>query len=152
MYPEARSPFDIEVHVVPKSASTNDTRTRCLLDTGCLPGNIVSREFVDSLGYGQDDFEPLTYTEKEGYQSITGERLTFEAAILMSWYHDTMPLKFRDMRFLISPTSKVDMIIGTRSIVRYNLLAPPVLHAGQDGNKVVRPRKTSGEQPPKSLA
>lgn len=143
MYPDKRSPFDIDIYVAPKVNSTEDHKTRCLLDTGCLPGNIVSQELVDSLGYVPEDYEPLCYVEKEGAQTATGERLVFDAAILLSWHHNMSPQKFRKMRFLISSTTTVDMIIGIRSIIRHNLLIPPVF-VHTDGTSIVKPlRNTS---------
>ena len=126
MLNQTESPFIVDVHVSPKLDSTSYSKLRFLLDTGCLQGNIVSQEVVNSLGFTKADYEPLSWKERQGGQSVTGELLTVDAAILLSWHHNTSPHRYRQMRFLISSCTKVDMIIGTRSIIKHNLMAPPV--------------------------
>jgi hypothetical protein len=135
MLNQTESPFIVDVHVSPKLDSTKYHKLRCLLDTGCLQGNIVSQEIVDSLGFTKADYEPLSWKEKQGGQSVTGELLTVDAAILLSWHHNTSPHRYRQMRFLISPCTKVDMIIGTRSIIKHNLMAPPVFMVSANAGK-----------------
>lgn len=126
MFDHGRSPFDLDVHVAPKVNSTEFQTIRCWFDTGCFQGNIVSKEFVSALGFDDSDFESLTTRESYGGQMMNGAIHPVEAAILLSWHHNTGP-RYRDMRFLISAhLDSHTMIIGVRSIVKYNLLSPPV--------------------------
>ncbi|ESZ93178.1 hypothetical protein SBOR_6457 [Sclerotinia borealis F-4128] len=105
-------------------------RAKCTLDTGNMQGDIVSREFVEKiLEYSELNFVPLTEEEKEGGFGVTGHKLVPEGAIYLTWYHNKSTRVFHDMRFLISPHSQCDLIIGARSIQKYNLLGVPNLMA-----------------------
>lgn len=146
MFDHNRSPFDLDVHVAPKTNSTETHTIRCWFDTCCFQGNIISKDFVTSLGFTESDYVTLTPREEFGGQMMNETIHSVEAAILLSWHHNTGP-KYRDMRFLISSTlDSHRMIIGTRSIVKHKLLAPPAFmnDAASGKNKHVHkkmPRK-----------
>ncbi|KAF7948460.1 uncharacterized protein EAE97_003871 [Botrytis byssoidea] len=114
---------DSDKKPVPKHA-------KCTIDTGNMQGNIVSREFVQKvLEYSEANFVPLTADEREGGFGITGDKLVPEGAIYLTWYHSKSTRVFHSMRFLISPHSQCDLIIGARSIQKDNLLGVPNLMA-----------------------
>lgn len=140
MFDRGKSPFIVDVHVSPKVNSRDHHTTRCLLDTGCLQGNIVSEHLVESLGFTPSDYEPLSSMEKQGGQTMTGEACPVDGAILLSWHHNSSPVHYRQMRFLVSSRAQVDMIVGTRSIIKHNLMAPPVFMSNQAkaGSKALR--------------
>ncbi|TGO31908.1 hypothetical protein BHYA_0382g00010 [Botrytis hyacinthi] len=137
---EAR-PFDMESSPWVLSVSVLSTRkdsekkpvpkhAKCTIDTGNMQGNIVSRDFVQNvLEYSEANFAPLTAEEKEGGFGITGDKLVPEGAIYLTWYHSKSTRVFHSMRFLISPHSQCDLIIGARSILKDNLLGVPNLIA-----------------------
>jgi len=100
---------------------------KCTIDTGNMQGNIVSRAFVEELGYSESSFHKLTNAEKEGGTGITGHKLTPEGAVYLTWYHNKSTRVFRDMRFLISQHPMYDLIIGARSIQKNNILDVPNL-------------------------
>ncbi|TGO18460.1 hypothetical protein BPAE_0382g00050 [Botrytis paeoniae] len=105
-------------------------RAKCTIDTGNMQGNIVSRDFVENvLEYSEANFVRLTAEEKEGGFGITGDKLVPEGAIYLTWYHSKSTRVFHEMRFLISPHSQCDLIIGARSILKDNLLSVPNLIA-----------------------
>ena len=139
MFDHDRSPFDLDVHVSPKTNSTDYHTIRCLFDTGCFQGNIISKEFVEDLGFVEADYEPLTTREQYGGQTMNETIHFVEAAILLTWHHNTGP-RYRDMRFLISSTlDSHRMIVGTRSIVKHNLLSPPVFMNRVTSKRVHKP-------------
>ncbi|KAF3038218.1 hypothetical protein E8E11_005933 [Didymella keratinophila] len=136
MFDRTRSPFDLDVHIAPKLNSTDFRTIRCWFDTCCFQGNIISKQFVDDLGFEEADYEPLTPREELGGQTMNGTIHPVEAAILLTWHHNTGP-RYRNMRFLISSTlDSHTMIIGTRSIVKHDLLSPPVFM-----NRETRPKQ-----------
>jgi len=94
----------------------------------------VSKDIVKELGYDESDYAPLSTREQLGGKTMNGTIHTVEAAILLSWHHNTGP-KFRDMRFLISPTLESTMIIGARSIVKYSIMSPPVFMSLEESTK-----------------
>lgn len=120
------SEFIVDVLVSPKINSTRHHNVRCLLDTGCLRGNLVTRELVESLGYAELDFQQLTPYEARGAQTLTGEPLSVEGAVFLSWHHGSSLITYRRMRFLVILSSKFEMIIGSDTISKYGLLVPPV--------------------------
>jgi hypothetical protein len=106
----------------------------CTIDTGNMQGNIVSRKFVeDVLQYSESNFCELTTDEKKGGTGITGHTLIPDGAIYLTWYHQKSTRVFRNMRFLISPNPRCDLIIGARSIIKDKLLDVPNLMA--DGGR-----------------
>lgn len=111
---------DTDNHQVPKEA-------KCTIDTGNMQGNIVSRAFVEVLGYSESSFHMLTKAEKEGGTGITGHKLIPEGAIYLTWYHNKSTRVFRDMRFLVLEHPMCDLIIGARSIQENNILDVPNL-------------------------
>jgi hypothetical protein len=100
---------------------------KCLIDTGNMQGNLVSRDFALKLGYMESKFRPLKDFEKNGGTSSTGHTLIPLGALHLTWYHSSNPRTFRDMRFLVSEDPNCDLVIGARSIQKYNLLCPPNL-------------------------
>jgi len=105
----------------------------------------VSREFVERvLEYPPKRFRKLTKEEERGGTGITGDLHVPEGAIYLTWYHKNSTRVFRDMRFLISPSSDCDLIIGARSIQKDGILNVPCLMADShsSGNKT-RLRDTS---------
>lgn len=133
MFQRQESPWIVDVHVSPKINSMEYQKTLCLLDTGCSHGNIVSKEFVDILGFTETDFQELTELERQGGVTVAGEPFPIDAAIFLSWHHNTSLKRFRRMRFLISSHAKnFDMIVGAHTIAKYNLMSRPVF--GMDVN------------------
>jgi hypothetical protein len=59
----------------------------------------------------------------------TGEVHKVLGCIRVSWFSETSPKVFNNMRFLVSETAQVDLVIGTRSIQKEKLLNPPNLMA-----------------------
>lgn len=120
-------PFFITVSVFPCPTSNIHGRQsgRCVLDTACMQGNIISADFARRLGY--TSFLPLKEREENGGTVITGDLHQVSGAIHVSWYHSTSAKVYRDMRFLVSDTAQVDLVIGTHSIVRHSLMSPPNL-------------------------
>ena len=96
---------------------------RCVIDTACLQGNIISADFARRLGF--TSFEALRHREQDGGRVATGDIHTVVGAIRISWFHSTAAKVFRNMRFLVSETAQVDLVIGTHSIVKHRLLSPP---------------------------
>ncbi|THV51885.1 hypothetical protein BGAL_0096g00320 [Botrytis galanthina] len=139
--PVDAGPFDMESSPWVLSVSVLSTRkdsekkpvpkhARCTIDTGNMQGNIVSRDFVQNvLEFSEANFGPLTAEEKKGGFGITGDKLVPEGAIYLTWYHSKSTRVFHSMRFLISPHSQCDLIIGARSILKDNLLGVPNLMA-----------------------
>ncbi|CAD6442774.1 f89a6edd-eb62-44db-92fa-ca1b2a8d573b [Sclerotinia trifoliorum] len=128
------SPWVLPVHVVSTRRDTDKhpviKRAKCTIDTGNMQGNIVSREFVEKvLQYSEANFVSLTAAEKEGGFGVTGHKLVPEGAIYLTWYYDKSTRVFHNMRFLVSPYSQCDLIIGARSIQKDNLLGVPNLMA-----------------------
>jgi len=107
-----------------------------------VQGNIISSSLARRLGYA--DFQPLTENEQQGGTVATGEIHKVSGAIRIAWFHNTSTKVFSDMRFLVSETAQVDLVIGTRSIVKENLLSPPNLGMG-GGNTFVDIDTDSGE-------
>jgi hypothetical protein len=101
-------------------------QARCCFDTGCLQGNIVSKDFARKLGYIPSDFKSLRQRERNGGTSATGHIYMPEGVLHLTWYHNGGRL-FRDMRFLVSPTLQFDIVIGAHSILKHGLLLPPKL-------------------------
>ncbi|TGO52415.1 hypothetical protein BOTNAR_0325g00080 [Botryotinia narcissicola] len=139
--PAEAGPFNMESSPWVLSVSVLSTRkdsdkkpvpkhAKCTIDTGNMQGNIVSRNFVQNvLEYSEANFVPLTAEEREGGFGITGDKLVPEGAIYLTWYHSKSTRVFHSMRFLISPHSQCDLIIGARSILKDNLLGVPNLLA-----------------------
>ncbi|TGO81822.1 hypothetical protein BPOR_1004g00030 [Botrytis porri] len=128
------SPWVLSVFVLSTRKDSNKQpvpkHAKCTIDTGNMQGNIVSREFVENvLEYSEANFVRLTAEEREGGFGITGDKLVPEGAIYLTWYHSKSTRVFHKMRFLISPYSHCDLIIGARSILKDNLLGVPNLMA-----------------------
>jgi len=126
------SPWILPVYVYPsrgsKGSETAPKVGKCTIDTGNLQGNIVSREFVERvLEYPPERFRELTKEEERGGTGITGDLHVPEGAIYLTWYHKNSTRVFRDMRFLISPHSDCDLIIGAWSIQKNGILNVPCL-------------------------
>jgi len=117
---------DTEKHPITKVA-------KCIIDTGNMQGNIVSREFVQKvLEFPESTFLKLTKEEERGGTSITGDSHIPLGAINLTWYHKNSTRVFYDMRFLISPTQHCDLIIGAQSIQKDNILNVPCLMVDKD--------------------
>ncbi|ATZ54156.1 hypothetical protein BCIN_10g01760 [Botrytis cinerea B05.10] len=128
------SPWLLSVFVLSTRKDSNKQpvpkNAKCTIDTGNMQGNIVSRDFVENvLEYSEANFVRLTAEEMEGGFGITGDKLVPEGAIYLTWYHSKSTRVFHSMRFLISPHSQCDLIIGARSILKDNLLGVPNLMA-----------------------
>jgi hypothetical protein len=92
----------------------------------CLQGNIVSLAFATKLGYTEAEFRKLKPREQRGGVSASGHAIPPKGAIYLSWYHSTSP-QYSNMRFLVLKDAQFDLVIGTESIVRHNLISPPNL-------------------------
>ena len=64
--------------------------------------------------------------ERHGGVSASGHAIHPKGAIYLSWYHSTSP-QYSNMRFLVVENIHFDLVIGTDSIVRHNLISPPNL-------------------------
>ena len=123
MFDHEESPFFKTVKVSPRTNSTQYIAARCLFDTGCYQGNIVSRSLVERLGYSEADFEPLSVREAAGGQTVTGEPVAVDAVIRLSWHHNTSPITYNRMRFLVSSSTTCDLIVGAHSIWKHKLFS-----------------------------
>jgi hypothetical protein len=141
------SQFMFNVLVSINSDNTKYHETRCLLDTGCLSGNLVTRAVVERLGYLESDFEQPTPLESKGCHTFTGQHFDIEAVVLLSWHHGASPLIYRKMRFLVVSGSDFEMIIGADAIARHSLLISPVF---AEGEKRVIDESAEGEYTRKS--
>jgi hypothetical protein len=83
-------------------------------------------------------FRELTQEEKRGGTGITGDLHVPEGAIYLTWYHKNSTRVFRDMRFLISPHSDCDLIIGARSIQKDGILNVPCLMTDNRASNVTK--------------
>lgn len=120
------------MYISRKDDSAEFHQTHCLLDTGCSHGNIVSKELVKQLGYTEADYQELSAAESREAITLAGQPFAVEAAILLSWHHNTSLKRFCQMRFLVSSEAKnYDMVIGAETIERYHLLSRPVFGLGQ---------------------
>ncbi|TVY85404.1 hypothetical protein LSUE1_G000035 [Lachnellula suecica] len=123
------SPWILPVHVLSTRQDKDSHRisidAKCIIDTGNMQGNIVSRSFVEVLEYSESDFCPLNKEEEAGAMSVTGHQLLPLSAIHLTWYYKNSTRVFRDMRFLISPNEHFDLIIGAGSIQKNKLLDVP---------------------------
>jgi len=118
-------------HVVPAPG-------QCTIDTGNHQGNLVSRDFLfNTLGYTESDVRPLRESEKLGGISSTEEVLVPEGVVHLTWYHNKSTSMFRNMRFLITPHPRCDLVIGATSIEKCKLLLPPNFHLGSGGDRIV---------------
>lgn len=126
MYDDKDCEYILTVTVFPKEP-TEDFRQRakCVLDTACLQGNIISRRLADSLGFDQREYEQITEREKQGGTVATGHKHYVHGAIRVSWSYGTGTEIIRHMRFLVSENEHLDMIVGARSIRKWNLISPP---------------------------
>jgi hypothetical protein len=120
-------PWIQSVRVLPsKNAGIEEhQQARCMFDTGCLQGNLVSKEFAQKLGYTESDFKPLTSREKNGGTSATGHTHMPEGVLHLTWYHNTSPRLYNGMRFLVSPSQQYELVIGARSILAHKLISYP---------------------------
>jgi hypothetical protein len=119
------TPYKIMVSVFPAKNPIPERHltARCTFDTGCDQGNIVSLDLAHRLGFAE--FEKLDEEEVHGGNTITGGRLNPMGAVHLSWYHGSSGQVFRDMRFLVLADAKVDLLIGSKSIFKHNLMAGP---------------------------
>ena len=53
---------------------------------------------------------------------MTGEQVAVDAVVRLSWHHNTSPNTYTRMRFLVSSSTKCDMIVGVHSILKYKLV------------------------------
>ncbi|KAF1972001.1 hypothetical protein BU23DRAFT_599930 [Bimuria novae-zelandiae CBS 107.79] len=121
-FDEGVSPYTLTVSIY-KHESTEHILARCVLDTASIIGNIISADLARRLGFGNDDFKPLNRSEQTSVD-LTGSSVQFLGAILISWFHNTSPRVFRNMRCLVSERLAVDLVVGTRTIIQNNLLTP----------------------------
>ncbi|KAF2449755.1 hypothetical protein P171DRAFT_427918 [Karstenula rhodostoma CBS 690.94] len=112
---------------------------RCVLDTGCSQGNIISTKLARRLGFNDSDYQPLTPREENGGAVATGHTHKVLGCIRVSWFSETSPKVFNSMRFLVSDTADVDLVIGTRSIQKEKLLNPPNLGLEQKIHDLAMP-------------
>ncbi|KAL5388768.1 hypothetical protein DPSP01_002874 [Paraphaeosphaeria sporulosa] len=112
---------------------------RCVLDTGCSQGNIISTKLAQRLGFSDSDYLPLTPREENGGMVATGHTHKVLGCIRVSWFSETSPKVFNNMRFLVSETADVDLVIGTRSIQKEKLLNPPNLMNEQKIHGLAKP-------------
>lgn len=135
--------YALIVSVYPREGNER-TSARCVLDTGCSQGNIISSKLARRLGYNNSNYQPLTSREENGGTVATGHTHKVLGSIRVSWFHETSYKVFNNMRFLVSDTANADLVIGTRSIQKEKLLSPPNFMV--DKNYIV-PAAPSGERP-----
>lgn len=127
-FADTECPWILTVHAVPPERGGKEhISARCTFDTGCLQGNIISKEFALKLGYIESDFKPLASTERSGGISATGHAHIPEGALYIDWYHNSSPRLFNCMRFLVSTNAQYDLIVGAFSICKHKLLSAPNL-------------------------
>lgn len=110
-----------------KSDHSETIQARCVFDTGCTQGNLISLDLAQRLGFAESDFLPLSARESNGGMVATGDIHQVAGAVRISWFHNTSPKVFNDMRFLVSKSAQIDLVVGTGSIVKENLLTRPNL-------------------------
>ncbi|KAF2634168.1 hypothetical protein P280DRAFT_414384, partial [Massarina eburnea CBS 473.64] len=121
-------PYILTVTVWPRLHSENlRQRAKCILDTGCLQGNIISKRLATSLGFTVTEYEQLKPREKTGGITASGHIHHAIGAIRVSWSHGSSTRMMTLMRFLVSDNEKIDLVIGARSIRKWNLISPPNL-------------------------
>lgn len=129
MFRHRECPYVLTVSVYEYQSSGERQDAQCVLDTGCFQGNIISQKLANRLGF--TDFQELNAAEKTGGKTATGIHEVL-GAIHVSWLHSTSPKIFRDMRFLVSESEHIELIIGTHSITRHQLIPPPNLFIDLD--------------------
>lgn len=83
----------------------------------------MSKDFLlGPLGYLVSDIRKLSPKEKQGGISVTGNAVVPIGVVRLTWWHETSPKLFRDMRFLVCPQEHFDLIIGAESIEKYHLV------------------------------
>lgn len=140
----------LNVHALssPKAGLAEEHQeARCTFDTGCLQGNIISKEFALKLGYTEADFKPLKSRERNGGTSATGHAHMPEGALYITWYHNSSPRLYGGMRFLVSSETQCQLIIGARSIQKHRLLSAPVLTVAEDRAGITVYKAGSGIYP-----
>ncbi|KAI9643502.1 hypothetical protein NHQ30_008121 [Ciborinia camelliae] len=152
------SPWVIPVFVL--SAKKNDKQliailANCTVDTGNILGNLVSKQFVESLL--ELNTKPLTRKERHIAQSIT-EGPVPEYAVYLTWYHKHSTRVFHNMRFLVTNETPYDLVLGARSIQKDGIMLIPSAYT-QPGSKSASStprkwkkdkyvlRKKSGDEP-----
>ena len=125
MFDHKECPFILTVSVFQR-VNSGVEQAKCVFDTACLQGNIISSAFARRLGY--EEFQDLKSREEPGGTVATGQIHKVKGAVHVSWFHSASPQVFRDMRFLVSESAQVDLVVGTHSIVRHQLISPPNLH------------------------
>jgi hypothetical protein len=146
MFANGECPWILTVHAVSseKIGTELHQQARCTFDTGCLQGNIISKEFALRLGYTESDFKPLRPKEKTGGTSATGHAHMPEGALYITWYHNSSPRLYSGMRFLVSSDTDCQLIIGARSILKHKLLSAPNLSVEDDRAGITKFRPGSG--------
>ncbi|KAH8660974.1 hypothetical protein BGZ60DRAFT_530965 [Tricladium varicosporioides] len=134
-------PFLITIHVAEHGSNSTYQQTRCLYDTGCLQGNLISKAFAERLGFTPSHFKQLTPREKNGGISGTGHSHVPVGALYLTWYNNRDNGIFRKMRFLVSDalSPQHELIIGARTILDYNLLNSLFLPIASNTGVVVVP-------------
>ncbi|PSN70379.1 hypothetical protein BS50DRAFT_632272 [Corynespora cassiicola Philippines] len=143
MFDHRNSPYIITIAVSPKIRGNKHSEARCMLDTGCIQGNIVSSEFVRELGFEESDFKKLTQREEKGGKSASGHIIVPKGAVYLSWHHGSSG-RYRDMRFLVAPNVDFDIIIGSRALTKYDILSPP--NFGSVGARMWKNDKDTDEE------
>jgi len=148
--PREDDPFTVIVSAWPKTNPTKETfiSAKCVFDTGCQQGNLVSKDLALRLGFTPSVFKKLRSQEEHGGKTATGDILNVEGALHLTWHHGSSSMVFRDMRFLVCPTESFDMIIGSVSIRKHSLVSPPnlgvhIIHYNPDNDE--KYQKLSGE-------
>ncbi|KAL1600682.1 hypothetical protein SLS60_007070 [Paraconiothyrium brasiliense] len=138
----------VNCYILTVSAYKHNSReyipARCVLDTGCSQGNIISTKFARRLGFTENDYQPLDHREDNGGMVATGEIHKVLGFVRVSWFSETSPKVFNTMRFLVSETAHVDLVVGTRSIIKEKIINPPNLMADKEIHDLT---KKSGEPP-----
>jgi hypothetical protein len=130
MFDHKKSPFIVTVAVYanPSADVKQRQEARCLLDTGCMQGNIISASLAHRLGF--TTYEALKPREESGGTVATGHIHQVLGAIHLTWYQVSSAKIFNNMRFLVSESDQFDLVIGTHSISRFRLFSPPNLGVG----------------------
>jgi len=100
------------------------------------------------LGFPSSTFEKLTKEEESGGIGITGEPHIPLGAIHLTWYHKNSTRVFRDMRFLVSPATQCDLIIGARSIQKDRILDVPCLVTRPSIRAIILPNRPRDQVDP----
>jgi hypothetical protein len=132
-------PWIPTVHVVSKETDEDgrfvEKIAKCMVDTGNLQGNLISKDFLENLGYSSSDYTKLKSSDRDGH-SASGHPIVPEGAVKLTWYYPSSPRIYRDMRFLVLENPSHDLVLCAQAIKKHNILDSP--NFGDTPRKVIK--------------